>query len=91
MAWVDEDLDEHGKVMGVRLIHCPCDGYEPPVGGRHVTPFDFPVEPYVEAGGEQASPSPDRTLEDSTVTVVGSRGIAPSCPTHRYMSGLCED
>ena len=41
MAWSDADYDEDGQVMGGRLLHCPCTGYEPPAGGRPLTPSDF--------------------------------------------------
>ena len=40
MAWVDVICgDEQMRQVG--LLHCPCDGYVPPVGGRPLTPADF--------------------------------------------------
>lgn len=49
MAWADADYDRGGELMGVRLCHCPCDGYEPPAGGRPVTASDFLTEHDLDA------------------------------------------
>jgi hypothetical protein len=50
MAWTDADYDEDGQVAQVGLIHCPCDGYEPPAGGRPLTSSDFAAVGLVEMG-----------------------------------------
>ena len=41
VAWADSDFDEDGNVIQTAMRHCPCDGYEPPAGGRPLTPVDF--------------------------------------------------
>jgi hypothetical protein len=41
MAWTEAIFDEDGRILQASLNHCPCDGYEPPIGGRPITPADF--------------------------------------------------
>ena len=44
-TWTEVSFDEDGQMELVcGLIHCPCDGYTPPPGGRWVTPSDFPTD-----------------------------------------------
>ena len=43
MAWVDLLRDEDGEVLSASVVHCPCDGYAPPPGGRPLTSSDFPA------------------------------------------------
>jgi len=40
MAWVDVICDDE-QMRQVGLLHCPCDGYEPPAGGRPLTSSEF--------------------------------------------------
>jgi hypothetical protein len=44
MAWADVLRDEDGEVLAYDLIHCPCDDYAPPAGGRTLTPSDFAAD-----------------------------------------------
>ena len=41
MAWTDYIFDDDGQVLQVGLIHCPCDGYVPPAGGRPIASTVF--------------------------------------------------
>lgn len=41
MAWTDCVVDDDGHVLQVGLLHCPCDGYTPPTGGRPITSTEF--------------------------------------------------
>lgn len=41
MRWVDMDYGADPDPGCIRLIHCPCDGYEPPTGGKSLKPADF--------------------------------------------------
>jgi hypothetical protein len=50
MAWVDLLRDEDGEVLSSSVVHCPCDGYEPPAGGRPLTSSDFSAVGLVEMG-----------------------------------------
>jgi hypothetical protein len=41
MGWVDVLEGDDGEALSTSVVHCPCDGYEPPTGGRPITPADF--------------------------------------------------
>jgi hypothetical protein len=51
MAWSEGIFDEDGEVLQASLIHCPCDGYEPPIGGRPLTPSDLAAARLSWCGG----------------------------------------
>jgi hypothetical protein len=51
MTWPDIDLDADGQVLGSALIHCPCDGYVPPAGGRPVTLSELFADGSTSGGG----------------------------------------
>lgn len=65
-SWVDMFYGTDPTPDCIGLIHCPCDGYEPPAGGGPLTEADFqkdagciPINPAVAADQTSGMGSPD--------------------------------
>lgn len=51
MTWPDIfGFDADGEPTEWGLLHCCCDGYAPPAGGRPLTPSDFAADAHTWGG-----------------------------------------